>query len=208
VLTIAVIQLIGAIITGISAIATILGLITFVVAEQNGEVEANSATYGAAIAVTIFSVLTACMALATGIMGIKATSNLQAVVALQPQILKSARTYFYLMVTTWLIFAVPNFISLIVQSVGLGQRTDLRPGDRFAGIAFAWVWWALFIVVQLYFIFVVWSYQRRLHDARDGRLEGPFVVKGQQPTHTGVPVGAQQAAQSQPTYGGPAVSKV
>mmetsp|Transcript_28956 Transcript_28956/g.74302 ORF Transcript_28956/g.74302 Transcript_28956/m.74302 type:complete len:244 (-) Transcript_28956:90-821(-) len=218
VLTIAILQLLGAILMGISAIGTIVSMLAYVAADVSGDIAPTSSEYAAMVAYTVFNVLTACLALATGIMGIKATSSIPRVVALDPVILKNALTYFRLMVATWLIYAIPTFISLIIQSIGVYSTDGVTEGQATSAVIATWVWWAIATIVELYFIFVVWSYQRRLHDARDGNLEGPFVVKDVQvptavPAQGAGPAGttytAQPAYSGHPTYGGEAgVAKV
>ena len=137
------------------------------------------------LALNSIGLLTGILQLVGGIIGIQATADIHRVLALDPAIVKKARTY-------WIIYTTIYVISLVTSSVTTGLATaevyntygQIYSDSQIASAVF-WIWanWVFVVLIQFYFVFVVFSYMKTLELAAAGNLGSlPFVVKNQYPT--------------------------
>lgn len=147
----------------------------------------------------------ATVALATGITGVIATSNIDRVMALDPLIIRRAVLFWQLNLALYVYYFASALLQAILVTVDLGQ--SLPPEEVAPAAIGYWLAWLVGVLIQLYFLYIIWSYKATLLLARDGKLEGPYVVKGvhfslyqQQPA----PWDQQQYAQPKGAPQGPA----
>lgn len=136
------------------------------------------------LALNSIGLFTGILQLIGGIIGIQATADVHRVLALDPKIVKKARTY-------WIIYTAIYVIGLVTSSITTGLATaevyetygSMYSSSQIATAVF-WVWayWVFSVLIQFYFVFVVFSYMKTLELAASGNLGNlPFVVKDQYP---------------------------
>eukprot|EP00191_Tetraselmis_sp_GSL018_P001216 CAMPEP_0177614808 /NCGR_PEP_ID=MMETSP0419_2-20121207/22985_1 /TAXON_ID=582737 /ORGANISM="Tetraselmis sp., Strain GSL018" /LENGTH=234 /DNA_ID=CAMNT_0019112155 /DNA_START=153 /DNA_END=854 /DNA_ORIENTATION=+ len=155
------------------------------------------------LATAALYLLGAAALLGTAITGIAASNNVDRVMALDAAVIRRAVWYWNLNLGLFVYYAASSLLSAIAASVTIVSSSRFEQRVAVAAVALYWAAFAVGVSIQMYFLYVVWSYKRILELARDGKLEGPFVVKGVS-FAKGAPQGGYPGAApgAAPQYGG------
>ena len=116
--------------------------------------------------------------LATGIVGVRATSNLEMVSNIDAAIVRRAKTYWRLSVFVQIVFFLVSLASAVLETLLVVSDPSLPQEERTLSICLFWLACVIGVSIQAYFLWVVWSYKARVQRASEGTLDGPYVVKG------------------------------
>lgn len=183
VLAIAIIQLIcgiyGVIYFGLLAIS---GTTATIQAAANQGLDVPSAAY--VLTYSILSLISGVLQLIGGIIGIQATASIQKVLSLDPATVKRSRTYWQFYTAIYVIGVILSTITASMQtSAAIQTYSSVYSSSQIASVViWVWVYWVIAVLLNFYFVFVVFSYMKTLELAAAGNLGSlPFVVKNQYP---------------------------
>ena len=134
----------------------------------------NLVTYTVTYAVYFFA---AVFMFSTGIVGIAATGNLERVRNADPVIIRSAVNYWRLNLFLFIYYLVGALGSAVLATIEIIDQRLTVAQAAFA-LSCYWLIWAIGVWIQAYFLYIIWSYKYTLQLAREGTLQGPFVIKG------------------------------
>lgn len=151
-----------------------------------GSTERSLSQYAVAF---VLYLLASTLWITVGVLGLIATWNLQAIVNLAHQAVSQAERYYKANLFGFAIIAFVTVIGVIVSTVSVVGGDKLVDGaivERTASqqvLVIIWIWIVAIVSlsVQVYFLYVVWSYKEKLVAAYSGRPFGTFVVKDQSP---------------------------
>ena len=143
----------------------------------------------------LFQFIAASLFFCIGILGLIATLNEGAIVRLsyEKAVVPAAR-YYKACKWTFFVMAFLILIAAVMWTVGISidyqdPNSPLKEVWQVVLLAvFIWLCALVSVVVQLYFLYVIWSYQTKLEAAFHGRPYGQFVIQGQQPRPTEGPI--------------------
>eukprot|EP00873_Tetraselmis_striata_P018742 jgi/Tetstr1/439006/TSEL_027498.t1 len=113
------------------------------------------------VLVFLFQLIMACLYLVSGIYGLKATFDLQAVINLNPVTVRNTQLHYKLNLVAFLVGAALGLLATIFASIAVR-------GYAVASIVFQWIWYLVYVGMAGYFLFTVWSYSHWITSAANG----------------------------------------